>query len=294
MPDAVLTNRDRLRDELRRIRVRASLSGQRLGERLGRRQATISRIERGETVPSVDTVRAWLVACAADPPTVERLVGLAETVQAESRGWNELLDRDGHAQLEAAEMEQAATRIRVFQPTVVPGLLQTPEYARLLFGLGRTRDVAAAVAARVERQQVLYEPGRRFEFLITEAALRWPLGGENVHTAQLDRVLSLAKLPAVSVTVLPADAVVAPAWHNFILWSTPDEPERVTAELVAGERDTSDPDVVGWHEQLWARICQAALDGAEARSFISRLGSAGTAPSAKARRAATPARDHGG
>ncbi len=87
----------------------------------------------------------------------------------------------------------AARLIRNFQPTVIPGLLQTAEYTRSVLALGKTTDRAAALAARLERQQVLHEPGRRFEFVISEQVLRWA-PGPLAQAGQIDRLLSLMTL----------------------------------------------------------------------------------------------------
>lgn len=254
------------------MRIQAGLSGRALGSALGGelavKQATISRIERGETVPSVPTVRAWLTACRVQEDTATAVLDLAEAAQAETRGWRELLERDGHAQREAAAMEQAATVVRNFQPTVVPGLLQTPEYARAVFGIGRTRDVDAAVAARINRQGILYEPGRKFSFLIAENVLSWPLGGADVLAAQRDRIVSLARLPVVEVAVLPQAVTVAAAWNNFTLWTFRGEPARVTVERTDGETDTSDAETVALHDALWSRLWGAAVTGDDAVGLI--------------------------
>lgn len=271
MPDA-RPRRDRLRTELARLRVNAGLSGRQLGASLGGdlvvKQATISRIERGETVPSVPTVRAWLAACEVDGDVAVRVIDLAEAAQAETRGWRELLDQDGHAQREAAEMERAAVAVRNFQPTVVPGLLQTPEYARGVLSIGRTRDVDAAVAARIQRQQILYEPGRLFSFMIAEPVLSWPVGGQQVLAAQRDRIVSLARLSTVELAVLPHAVTVAALWNNFLLWTFPDEPARVTAERTDGETDTSDGETIALHETLWSRLWDAAVHGNDAVALI--------------------------
>ena len=152
-----------------------------------------------------------------DAATRQRVLDLAGAVHAETRGWDELLGRDGHAQAEAARREQAATRVRNYQDEVIPGLLQTPEYARAYFEIGRTTDVEAAVAC-IERQKVLRVAGRRFVFLIAERVLSWPVGGAEVLAEQRDRIVSLSRLPSVELAVLPTVPVAAVAWHNFTLW----------------------------------------------------------------------------
>lgn len=243
-----------------------------MGARIGASQGTVYRIEHGRTVPSVKQVRLWLDAVGEVVTADERrrIVELAESVQSEVRGWDELLGRDGHAQREAAQLEAVAASVRNFQPTVVPGLLQTPEYARAVFSVGRTRDVDAAVAARVARQRVLYEPGRAFAFLVAEQVLRWPIGGREVLAAQLDRIVSLARLNTVTFGVLPAGQTVACLWNNFILWTLPDEAARVTVERTDGETDTSDEGTVALHEGLWSRLWEAAVHDGEAVELVRR------------------------
>lgn len=272
MPDT--SRRERLRAELVQLRLRSGIGGRPMGEKIGASQGTVYRIEHGETLPSIPHVRRWLDAVAAAGVEIDRdrIMDLVEAIQVETRGWGELLGDTGHAQDDAAAMEQAARRIRNYQPTVIPGLLQTPEYARALFAIGRTVDVGAALARRMERQQRLYEPGRQFVFLIAEQVLRWPLGGTQVLAAQLDRIVSLSRLDSVNLAVLPASATTAAVWHNFILWEYATEPTRVTAELVDGEHDSNKDDSVALFEGVWQRLWDAALVGDAAIELIRRTG----------------------
>lgn len=268
MPDT--SRRERLRAELVQLRLRSGIGGRRMGEKIGASQGTVYRIEHGDTLPSIPYVRRWLDAVAEAGVEVDRdrLMDLVEVIQAETRGWGELLGDVGHAQDEALDLEVAARRIRNFQPTVVPGLLQTPEYARALFAIGRTTDVTAALARRMDRQQRLYEPGRQFVFLIAEQVLRWPIGGPEVLAAQLDRIASLSRLEAVEVAVVPSTATSVAAWHNFILWDVPGEPGRVTAERVDGELDSNKDESVAVFELVWDRLWSTALIGDDAVELI--------------------------
>lgn len=272
MPDK--SRRERLRAELVQLRLRSGIGGRPMGKAIGASQGTVYRIEHGESLPSVPYVRKWLDAVTATGVAVDRdrILDLAEAVQAETRGWEELLGDTGHAQDEAFNLEAEARRVRNFQPTVVPGLLQTPEYARALFSIGRTSDVGSAVARRMERQQRLYEPGRQFVFLIAEQVLRWPLGGAPVLAAQLDRIVSLSRLDAVEIAVLPSSATVAAVWHNFILWEFDTEPTRVTAELVDGEHDSNKDDSVALFETVWVKVWEAALHGDAAMDLVRGIG----------------------
>lgn len=266
--------RDRLRAELARLRALSGLGGRPMADRLGVKQATISRIERGVTLPSMPNVRGWLDAVVAagveiDQIHRERVLELAEALHGETQPWGELLAAAGHTQGHFLQREQLARRTQNWQPTVVPGLLQTPEYARAILSIGRTRDVEEAVAKRIERQQVLQSPGqRRFEFLIAEAVLHWPVGGGHVLEAQRDRIVTLARLEVVEIAIVPTVAVVAAAWHNFTLWTPEDGSRYVTTELVHGAQEISDEPTVMLYDELWAKLWSVAVRGDEATDLI--------------------------
>lgn len=232
----------------------------------------MSRIERGTTLPSIPLVRSWLDACEAPEELSAHLVALAEAVHTDTRGWSELLDEHGHAQRKFREREIAARTVRNFQPSVIPGLLQTPEYARAVLSLGRTRDVEAAVSERIARQKVLYEAGRQFSFLLTDHVLRWPVGGEAVLSAQRDRIVSLSRLPTVDLAVLPNAAVVLVPWQNFILWEPQDgSPVYAGSELYLGEQKATDPGDVDLLLDVWSRLWDAAVHDQDAVELIRKV-----------------------
>jgi transcriptional regulator with XRE-family HTH domain len=264
------SRRDQLRAELMRLRMQAGLGGRPLAGRVGVTQATVSRIERGQTLPSLPVVRSWLDACRADEETRVKVLVLAEAVHTASRGWSELLDEHGHAQREFRAREASSTWVQNFQPTVVPGLLQTPEYARAVLRLGRTRDVEAGVAERVARQAVLHEAGRRFSFLLAERVLRWPVGGTEVLAAQRDRIVSLCRLPTVELAVLPDDVVTVALWSNFVIWHPADGPAFAGVEKWLGEDKVTDPGDVEMLAGVWSRLWDAAARGEDAVELIRR------------------------
>ncbi|OZM82629.1 helix-turn-helix transcriptional regulator [Pseudonocardia sp. MH-G8] len=265
--------RSQLAKELLRLRDLAGMSGRDMARRTGVSQPTMSRIDRGLALPSMHVVRTWLDACNTDSDTRERVEALAEAAHGETRPWRTLFGELTHLQAQARERDAAAAVIRNFQPTVLPGLLQTAAYARAVLELGRSKDVAAALVARLERQQVLHEPGRRFEFVLAEHVLRWsPAPG--ALAGQLDRLQSLATASAVEIAILP-DTVSAGAvpWHNFVIRDAADGgTTTVSTELIHGAQDDiAEPGVVEVYVTLWERLWNAAAHGDEALELIRRL-----------------------
>lgn len=274
--------REQLGAELRAARQLADLDQRALRERLGKdeegnyktSQAAISRYERGAVQglpPSRQLVLQWLAVCDAPEETRARVLALTEAAHNESRSWTDMLGDAGHLQGIARDREAAARRIRVCQLTMVPGLLQTAEYARQLMpqvDVFNKFDHAAAVAARMDRQKLLYEEGRQFEFLIAEHALRWS-PGPGVMPAQLDRLVSLSTLATVEIAVLPTRREGALEWHSYDLLELVDEPAScVTTELVHGGQLIGEPELVAPYVALWDRLWQAAAHGDEARAMI--------------------------
>jgi hypothetical protein len=119
--------------------------------------------------------------------------------------------RNGHASLQTSfdELVRNAARIRDFQMTLIPGLLQTPDYARYrALEAVRVHGTAAdkvdeMVAARMRRQEVLYASGKQFEFLVLEAAFRYLLCPPDVMAGQLDRLQTVIGLPNVRFGIIP-------------------------------------------------------------------------------------------
>jgi transcriptional regulator with XRE-family HTH domain len=259
----------RLGHELQRLAELAGLSGRELSRRLGISQPTISRTTRGEAPVRLPLVASWLQECDADDATRNRVLALAETALAETRPWRVLMQDRGHLQDVVRDQDAAARLILNFAPTVMPGMLQTAAYARAVLGMGATTDVAAAVAARLRRQELLHEDARTFRFLLAERVLRWePRPGALVGA--LDRIRSLATLDHVDVAVLrddvPLDVV---PWHNFVI-RHPVEGEGpfVSTELQHGAQHVTDAESVQLYESVWRRLWEAAepIDVARTRA----------------------------
>jgi transcriptional regulator with XRE-family HTH domain len=267
VPDREPTRLHRqLAAELGHLRSLSGLSGRAMAERTKSSQPTIVRIERAEAVPSMPVVRAWLEATDADPDLRERVIALTDAIHVQTVRWPTLLTGRTHLQDDVREREQESVIVRNFQPTVIAGLLQTPAYTRALMPLtditGKI-DHEATVAARLQRQQVLYDSGRTFQFLIGESVLRWS-PGDDVMAGQLDRIAQLSELPTVEIAVLPVTAHVATPWHNFVVHILADDSAYVTTELIHGTQRLSDSEEVGLYRGLWDRLWSASVSGGDA------------------------------
>jgi hypothetical protein len=157
----------------------------------------------------------------------------------------------------------------------VPGLLQTAEYARRTLTLSDlpNLDVSGAVAARQNRQSVLFDADRRTEFLITEAALRFPVGPPQMMHAQLDRIRSLCTLDQVTIGIIPQQhKAAAIGWHEFTIYDkVPDGDSFVYTELMHAQLTISDPADVAHYRSSFEKLRQGAQFDQKATNILNRL-----------------------
>lgn len=270
--------RRRLGEELRSTRAKAGFSGEQLAEFLGVSQSRVSRIELGQQAAPVDLVRRWTAATGASEDRSAELAGLAEAAATEAVAWRTVMGRGlARLQQDARETELGAANLFCFQPVLVPGLLQIPEYARRTFAAGNpTRgpaEIAAAIAARMDRQLVLYEATTLVDIVIAEAALRWRVGPSHVMLAQLDRITALAGLETVTIGVIPLDTQVD-TWHEHgfdLVDGRPEDDPVVHIETQTSQLTTTDPAEVAFYREAFARLRDAALHGPDAEALLRRI-----------------------
>ncbi|MGH3923369.1 MAG: Scr1 family TA system antitoxin-like transcriptional regulator, partial [Pseudonocardiaceae bacterium] len=122
------------------------------------------------------------------------------------------------------------------------------------------RDIPAAVTARLERQQSLYDETRRFEFVLTEAALRWRPGPPSMQLGQLGRIASLDSLPSVKIGVIPFTAE-ATTLHPETFTILDGEDTLVLVETVTAELAVRDPRDVAAYVDIFGRLREQAVFG---------------------------------
>jgi transcriptional regulator with XRE-family HTH domain len=249
--------REQLGRKLRDLRLRAGLSGDALAAQTGLSQSKVSRVERGLSLPSVEELRAWATATEASGSELRDLLGFVEQVATSATSWR-VLHQLGLAekQQEIAELEQQAIEIRTFQPSMIPGLLQTADYARRMLTESFPGITMQDIQARMERQAILYDESKRFAFVITEAALRWKPGDTDMRP-QLDRLTSMASLPNVTILVLPIGVGSLPILHPFVIWHLEDE-VTVSVETYSAELWVTELREVDRYREVWQRLSETA------------------------------------
>ncbi|MFF5856234.1 helix-turn-helix domain-containing protein [Streptomyces sp. NPDC012751] len=254
---------------LRVLRGESGLTGAVLAQRAGVGQPTVSKIETGRMVPSREVLDRILGALGVDESVSREMRELlAGVVAAED---DEPTAVDVAEGTTVDEEVRSAQSVRSFQCVVLPAMLQSAEYARHVFQSAprsTPEAVGRAVAARVDRQSVLYEPGRESVFVVTEAVLRtWP-GSPALMLAQFDRLLAVESLSTVRLGVIPwrRPVPVLPR-HGFTLC----DQRAVVIETFDNERVSTDAAEVAAYEETFERFERAAVFGDEVRELLLRV-----------------------
>lgn len=265
--------RNALAKRLRELRLTAGFSGRQLAESLSWPPSKVSKLENGRQTPGDDDIRAWTRATSSDSETPALLASL-HTLEVQHAEWQRIL-RTGlkPRQQEHIQWDHKTRLFRVFEATVIPGLLQTAGYARARFAEGTRRmhlpdDINEAVAMRVRRQDILYRPDKRFHFVLTEAALRFRLCPAEVMLGQLDRLVSLSQLPNVRLGIIGfATQYATSPWHGFWIYDN----ERILVETFSAALDLRQPQEIELYGSAFEQLAAVASYGRDARAIITRV-----------------------
>lgn len=168
-------------------------------------------------------MRAYCAHCDANDQLPDLLATL-HNIDAAYTEWRRLLSSGvKRGQQQVMKLESAATLIRNYEPQIIPGLLQTAEYAeaklrRVIEFYHLPDDLDAGVSKRMERQQVLYRRGRRFHFIISEKSLYTTVGNDGVMRGQLDRLLAIIGMPRVTLGIIPLTAEAIVVVESFMMF----------------------------------------------------------------------------
>jgi len=282
--------RDELSQTLRALREESGLSQSTASQKAGLTQSKLSRAENGLFLPTPEDVKALAKAYHASAPIRRRLEQLTIDLRAENIDSRVVLQRGAwHFQHRLGRIEQASAHIRSFTPTLVPGLLQTADYARAVFGALNEisgNDIRTAVTARMDRQGLLREPGRDFTMLIPEGMLGWS-ASTPVMVEQIAHMREVAQLDRVRLGIIPW-GTPAPAFPTHG-WDIYDERAVIVGTWTATALLTEPRDVTAYlalfHELEKLAVYDQEADETLARAADSyrTLGSSLARPAAHSR-----------
>jgi transcriptional regulator with XRE-family HTH domain len=220
--------------ELRALREQAGLSGNEVAKRMGMSPSKISRIETGNSGLQIEDVAALLGLYQVPAAKRDELLDLVR--RSEERGW--WTRQPGLPQLwrSLIDFEAKATRVQNYEALVVPGLLQTAEYARAsIQGIAPTisdAELDNLVAARMARQAVLTRASApQFFAVVDEGALRRPIGEPGVMRRQLLHLLGVVEQPHLTLRVVPTAAGAHAGLRGpFVILEFAEEPALVFVE----------------------------------------------------------------
>jgi transcriptional regulator with XRE-family HTH domain len=258
--------RRRLALELRRLREAARLTCEEVAEHLECSTSKVSRIETGRVSVSPRDVRDMLDLYGVSAQQGASLVQLAR--DSRQKGWWHAYSDTIQPQFATyIGLESAASEIRIYEVTLIPGLLQTEEYARTVIAAGTVggdhEGTERNVALLMARQPLLTgdDPPRLWAVL-DEAALRRTVGGSGLMRLQLDHLLDLARLPNVAIQVIPFGAGAHPAMGRpFVILAFPEraDPDVVYLEDLTSALYVEDVDEVDRYNMFFNHLRATAL-----------------------------------
>ncbi len=220
--------RRRLGSEIKRLRDAADMSGSALAKKISMSQPQLSRVENARGQLSAVQLEKLIKVFGVDERRAEEMRTLRR--DGDVLGWWEQYSDVLPDNVELLiGLEAGAAWEQTYEDAFIPGLLQTPEYARAVVSSAapflRSADLPRLVQLRADRQQQLTATDFRLTAVINEAALRRWVGGREVMHAQLRHLLDAQHTATVEVLVLPYEAGAHPAQgQSFILLTFP-EPE---------------------------------------------------------------------
>lgn len=267
----------RLGAELRKLRERAGLNSREAGQKLGVDPARISNIESGRFGVSAERVRAFALGYDCDDESY--VDALAAMTTGRSRNWwddyRELLPP---VLLDLSEMEEHATALRTVQFTHLPGLFQTPDYARVVFQQNvpalSPPMVEHRLSHRIKRQGILYnDTPTLYTGIVHEAALRMQFGGPEIVRKQLAHIAEMSEREGVTILVLPFSAGIFPGAGQTVVIAHGPHPQLDTVQLDTehGSEFLHAEAQLVKYRTIMGRMEDLALDPLASRDFIHNL-----------------------
>lgn len=258
--------------ELRISRPGGRLTGPQLAQLLGWTHSKIYKLENGKQTATPEDLRAWVDA-TEQPESFDELYARLKGFESQIRSWRRQLASGHRPVQENWNTEIARTKvIYSWQESIIDGLLQTAEYARHIFTRyaelqNSPRDTDEAVRSRLRRQELLYQPGRKFRIIMWEAALHARICPPSALAAQLDRLTGVIGLDTVELGIVPFSASLKiPTANGFYVL---DNRLAVTEDWHA-ELWLEDVDSIALYLNVWNTLRDSAVYGTEAQNVINK------------------------
>ena len=256
---------------LRDIRKDAGLSGRALAAATGQHFTRVSKLEHGVQTPSGQDIRDWCQACGAEEQ-IPDLIATARVVQSAYLEFRRQA-RAGMKRVLGSHtiaLYERTSLFRIYEHNVIPGLFQTAAYCAAMLSfwidlLETPDDLDAAVAARMERQRVIYQAGKRFVVVLEEQALRTWFGTAEVQAGQLGRLLEAMSIPTVSLAIIPMmteRAAVASA--GFWIFDR----SLAALETPTASIEVTRPQEIELYARMFEHLKATAVHGGTARGLI--------------------------
>ncbi|MQS11732.1 helix-turn-helix domain-containing protein [Streptomyces kaniharaensis] len=280
--DSPTVLRRRLGSELRRLREGTRLQAKSVADALGFSATKVSRIESGQTTLKESDVRAMLeLYGVSDEAELRQFISL--TRRSTQRGWwHDYGDTLPDWFQTYVGLEADAARIRGYETELVPGLLQTADYARAMFRVSpsrlRTEEVERRVRLRIQRQEVFHrQDPPEVRVILSESVLRRPVGGPDVMRSQVKHLTALTEKSCVTIQVLPFSYGPHPSMSMaFHILSFADVPgDIVYVEALTSSLYLEKEEDIAHHELVFEQLTTAALSPEDSKAWMQELATKG-------------------
>ncbi|MFF5567232.1 helix-turn-helix domain-containing protein [Streptomyces sp. NPDC012623] len=264
-------NRGELGAALRALRKASEKEAKSVARSAVMSTSKLSKIENGHAPPSVNDVERILTAIGVSEEVKAEYLDVARAAATEVTAWRLVRQIGIHkVQQQTGALEAQMTSLKIFQPALIPGLLQTPEYIRAVLSRHELGEdiLARTIGARLERQRVIHDSTKILHFIITENVLRWRIVTSSRMAEQIDRLTSLSRLSHVNIQIIPFTVEQTDlASHSFIIL----DGRTVTVETIHAEVNATDPRDVALYVKKFNGFASVALSGDNARAMMESI-----------------------
>ncbi|MFD0555431.1 helix-turn-helix protein [Stackebrandtia endophytica] len=262
---------------LKGLRLVARKSIDEAASGLGQDRSMVSRFENGQRIPSPELVER-LLGCYGIPQSVQSQIAATAHALQVGGWWSPHVGDVNRDLLDYVWCEWHATELQVFEPLLVPGLLQTSGYMEALIGVdSHAKSSAQArrwLSFRKKRQDLFeVETSPQIQIVLYEAALRCQVGDEAVMRQQFDHLLRMAQSPNVDIRVLTFEAAAKTALQGeFTIFTLP-QPLEIIAVTQTGSMNVFLESRAAIDDQAadFARILRGSLSGAESLELVGAM-----------------------